>query len=159
MNKEELIDKYVSAHAECRGMDAGELRDLLNQFVEEMNEVEGMKSPFTRGRVVRDSEIRTIKFRGEEYTVPYRFFRCVESGKGFTDSDLEDDNIWEIVKAYFNRKDVSPFDLVEKKEPTWKDICLIAETIFGMLGKNINDELMGRYDSPKEFYEEVLKKI
>lgn len=44
-------------------------------------------------------------------------------------------------------------------ELTWKDICLIAETIFGMLGKNINDELMGRCDSPKEFYEEVLKKI
>lgn len=42
---------------------------------------------------------------------------------------------------------------------TWKDICLIAETIFGMLGRNINDELMGRYDSPKEFYEKVLKKI
>lgn len=81
MTKEELIDKYVAAHAECRWLDAGELRDLLNQFANELN------------------------------------------------------------------------------RPTWKDICLIAETIFGMLGKNINDELMGRYDSPKEFYEEVLKKI
>lgn len=42
---------------------------------------------------------------------------------------------------------------------TWKDICRICEVAAGMLGKNINDELMGRYESPQEFYEKVLEKI
>lgn len=42
---------------------------------------------------------------------------------------------------------------------TWKDICRICEVAAGMLGKNINEELMGRYESPQEFYEKVLEKI
>lgn len=32
MTTGEIIDKYVEAHAECRWMDAGDLRDLLNAF-------------------------------------------------------------------------------------------------------------------------------
>lgn len=42
---------------------------------------------------------------------------------------------------------------------TWKDIFRICEVAAGMLGKNINEELMGRYESPQEFYEKVLEKI
>ena len=45
------------------------------------------------------------------------------------------------------------------KDITWRDRLVICETAAGMLGKNINEELMGKYDSPKEFYEELLKKI
>lgn len=42
---------------------------------------------------------------------------------------------------------------------TWKDICRICEVAAGMLEKNINEELMGRYESPQEFYEKVLEKL
>lgn len=45
------------------------------------------------------------------------------------------------------------------KDLTWKDICRICEVAAGMLGKNINEELMGRYESPQEFYEKVLEKL
>ena len=36
MKQEDLIDKYVEAHADCRWLDAGELRDLLNSFANEL---------------------------------------------------------------------------------------------------------------------------
>lgn len=49
--------------------------------------------------------------------------------------------------------------MIEIKRENGSPVKVFAETIFGMPGKNINDELLGRYDSPKEFYEEVLKKI
>lgn len=37
MTREDLIEKYVSAHAECRWMDAGDLDDLLHSFVRELD--------------------------------------------------------------------------------------------------------------------------
>ena len=36
MTREKLIDKYVESHADCRWMDASELRDLLNAFCKEL---------------------------------------------------------------------------------------------------------------------------
>jgi hypothetical protein len=36
MTTDQIIDKYVEAHAECRWMDAGYLRDLLNAFVQDL---------------------------------------------------------------------------------------------------------------------------
>lgn len=36
MKQEDLIDKYVEAHANCRWLDAGELRELLNSFANEL---------------------------------------------------------------------------------------------------------------------------
>lgn len=46
-----------------------------------------------------------------------------------------------------------------KDEMTWQTLCKIVETAAGMLGKNINEELMGRYDSPQEFYEQLKERI
>ena len=42
---------------------------------------------------------------------------------------------------------------------TWKDLLVICETAFGMVGRNINDDLMCGYDSPQEFYEELKEKL
>lgn len=42
MTTDEIIDKYVEAHAECRWMDAGDLRDLLNAFVQDLNNEQGI---------------------------------------------------------------------------------------------------------------------
>ena len=42
MTTDQIIDKYVEAHAECRWMDAGYLRDLLNAFVQDLNETQGI---------------------------------------------------------------------------------------------------------------------
>lgn len=77
---------------------------------------------------------------------------------------LYDKNHIEIKNIEFEiQKDVKDgwFIQINGTDPklTWKDICCICEVAAGMLGKNINDELMGRYDSPKEFYEKVLEKL
>ena len=37
MTTDQIIDKYVEAHAECRWMDAGYLCDLLNAFAQDLN--------------------------------------------------------------------------------------------------------------------------
>lgn len=42
MTTDQIIDKYVEAHAECRWMDAGDLRDLLNAFVQDLNNAQGI---------------------------------------------------------------------------------------------------------------------
>lgn len=42
MTTDQIIDKYVEAHAECRWMDAGDLRDLLNAFVQDLNKTQGI---------------------------------------------------------------------------------------------------------------------
>ena len=42
---------------------------------------------------------------------------------------------------------------------SWKDICEIVETAVSMLGRNINEELMGQYKSPKEFYDILLRAL
>jgi len=46
-----------------------------------------------------------------------------------------------------------------KNTLTWKDLCEIVETAVGMLGKNVNEELMGRYDGPQEFYNILLRAL
>ena len=46
-----------------------------------------------------------------------------------------------------------------KQKITWQDLCEIVETAISMLGKNINEELMGQYESPKDFYEILLRAI
>lgn len=42
---------------------------------------------------------------------------------------------------------------------TWRDLLVICETAAGMLGRNINEDLMCGYDSPQEFYEELKKEL
>lgn len=46
---------------------------------------------------------------------------------------------------------------VVRENITWQDLCEIVETAFGFIGKNVNEELMGQYSSPKDFYELLLR--
>ena len=46
---------------------------------------------------------------------------------------------------------------IVKENITWQDLCEIVETAVGMLGKNINEELMGQYKSPEDFYDILLR--
>ena len=45
------------------------------------------------------------------------------------------------------------------KDLTWKDLCIICETAAGLLGRNINEDLMCGYDSPQDYYETLLNKL
>ena len=48
---------------------------------------------------------------------------------------------------------------VVKENITWQDLCEIVETAVSMFGKNINEELMGQYKSPKDFYDILLRAL
>ena len=48
---------------------------------------------------------------------------------------------------------------VIKENLTWQDISEIVETAFVCLGRNVNDELMGQYKSPKDFYDMLLRAL
>ena len=48
MNAEDLIEKYVACHAECRWMNACDLDDLLHEFVAELEQ----STPKTYGDIV-----------------------------------------------------------------------------------------------------------
>jgi len=56
---------------------------------------------------------------------------------------------------------VRTFDMTQivKENLTWQDLCEIVETAVSMLGKNFNEELMGQYKSPKEFYDILLRAL
>lgn len=124
------------------------------QAEKDILEVSDMKSPFTGGKVLRGMEKKTITFRGEEYTVPQRFFKCQDSGKEFTDAALDDDNIWEVIKAYFIRKGVSPFDLVAL---TIEDIELLHTFLYAI--KNNKHGCFTFTRLSDEQYQEVLRRF
>ena len=46
-----------------------------------------------------------------------------------------------------------------KEKISWQDLCEIVETAVSMLGRNINEELMGQYKSPKDFYDILLRAL
>ena len=80
MTREDLIEKYVAVHAECRWMDAGDLDDLLHSFVKELDLLElpgGLKEAARKYRDYREEcgikdpvmldEIEEAHYAGAEY--------------------------------------------------------------------------------------------
>ena len=63
----------------------------------------------------------------------------------------------ELLKKRLER--TSDMTQTVKENITWQDLCEIVETAVSMLGKNINEELMGQYKSPKDFYDILLRAL
>jgi|SRR6185312_10594738 len=59
-----------------------------------------MKSPFTRGEVTLQKEIRTMNFRKEPFKVWFQFYVCKDSGEQFTDEELDEVNTNQIYNQY-----------------------------------------------------------
>lgn len=147
LNYQDLIDQFggkteIDVNTYPRHL----FQEGYKQAEKDLLEVSDMKSPFTGGKVLRGMEKKTITFRGEEYIVPQRFFKCQDSGKEFTNAAIEDDNIWEVIKAYFNRKEISPFDLIAL---TWEDIDKIIQLWLSVL-----DEMDG---TKQELYTKIAE--
>ena len=115
MTTKELINQYVTAHADNRWMDASELEALLTEFAEEMRAKQvavikcEKKSPITGGEMQLMQEKSSAKFRGEEISFTKKFYHCVDSGQDFTDTELDNDNMWAIFRAYWERKGFEHF--------------------------------------------------
>lgn len=80
-------------------------------------------SPFTGGPVELRSDKTKITWRHEEFTVPRKYYHCVDTGHDYTDAELDDDNLWEVFKAYCKKHDVNFFKLIPedgvKQDEKW----------------------------------------
>ena len=84
------------------------------------------KSPITGGEMQLMQEKSSVKFRDEEISFIKKFYHCVDSGKEFTDTELDNDNMWSIFRAYWERKGFKHFYDIdgyrEEQKPTSEDL-------------------------------------
>lgn len=66
-------------------------------------------SPFTGGKVEIIEQDTTLKFRGGTYTVKRKCYRCVDTGREFTDDAQDTDLMWALFRAYWERKGFNRF--------------------------------------------------
>lgn len=122
MTQEEIEKKAYEAYPEPRGkdylsewayntaaLDASLRRKGYIKALTEMDIVEGMKSPFTGGKVKIEGEERVINYRGEKITVMDKHYRCLDTGEIFTDAKLDDDLLWNAFRAYWDKKGAEHF--------------------------------------------------
>jgi len=62
-----------------------------------------MNSPFTNGEVQRIAEERVFKFCKEDYTIIFHYYKCIDTGKQFTDDELDGLNLGQVYDAYRNK--------------------------------------------------------
>ena len=89
------------------------------------------KSPITGGEMQLMQEKSSVKFRGEEISFIKKFYHCVDSGQEFTDTELDNDNMWSIFRAYWERKGFEHFYDIdgyrEEQESVSKDLEQVTE--------------------------------
>lgn len=57
-------------------------------------------SPFTGGPVVLKHRLETVKFRGVEVQFTRYYYKCVDTGREFTDAKLDDRMMADVKKEY-----------------------------------------------------------
>lgn len=62
-----------------------------------------MKSPFTGGEVVKKSSTQTFRYKEEEFTVEREYYECIDTGKAFTTTEL-DQKVWDDVVSQYNER-------------------------------------------------------
>lgn len=83
-----------------------------------MKESSEMKiSPFTGGKVVLIESESTVTFRGEKITAPRKFYRCLDTGHEFTDSNIDSDFIWAVFREYCKKHYATLTEIIEHEIP------------------------------------------
>jgi putative zinc finger/helix-turn-helix YgiT family protein len=67
-----------------------------------------MKSPFTGGEVKLMREKRSFEFRKVSFEIIYHYFKCVDTGEMFTDTELDELNTNQVYNQYREREGI-PF--------------------------------------------------
>ena len=49
-----------------------------------------MKSPFTGGNVTKQFKYETYTFRNEKYTVKRFYYQCVDTGRSFSNAEVDE---------------------------------------------------------------------
>ena len=71
-----------------------------------------MKSPFTGGNVTKHFKYETYTFRKERYTVKRFYYQCVDTGRTFSNAEVDDKVMADLYSQYRERHGIpSPSDL------------------------------------------------
>lgn len=62
-----------------------------------------MKSPFTGGQVVVMREPRELEYRKESFTIPYHFYKCVDTDQPFTTDKFDEANVIQAICMYHEK--------------------------------------------------------
>lgn len=62
-----------------------------------------MKSPFTGGNVTKLSKCETFTFRNEKYSVQRDYYRCNDTGKTFTNAEVDNKAMEDLYAQYRQR--------------------------------------------------------
>ena len=94
-----------------------------------------MKSPFTGGNATKKFKIETFSFRGESYNVKRYYFQCDETGKTFSNAEVDDKVMEDLYNQYRERHGIpSPSQLKTLREK----YGLSAHTMSKIAGIGIN---------------------
>lgn len=76
-----------------------------------------MKSPFTGGAVTKQFKIETYTFRKEKYAVKRFYYQCVDTGKTFSNAEVDDLAMEDLYAQYRKRHGIpSPAELKGLRE-------------------------------------------
>lgn len=64
-----------------------------------------MKSPFTGKKMVKEQEMRVIKYLNEEVEYLHKYYRCVSTDIQFTTTELDEGNLRRVHKSYNKTKE------------------------------------------------------
>lgn len=62
-----------------------------------------MKSPFTGGDTIKKSKTKTLRYKGEIFTIEREYYECLETGENFTTTEL-DQKAWDNIIRQYNER-------------------------------------------------------
>lgn len=94
-----------------------------------------MKSPFTGGKVELKTEMKKLEYRKEKFSICFHFYKCVDSGEEFTDTESDELNIAQVHNKYRSKFGI-PF--VEEIKAIREQYGLSAAKMSEVLGLGVN---------------------
>ena len=136
----EKYNKNLYSMGRCDAL--AEFRNHIVSLQQEQQETE-MKSPFTGGKVTILSREEEVTFRGEKIKITRKYYRCVDTGREFTDSKLDDDMMWAVFRAYCEKKGITSFtDIMLRQEQPEVDLEKFTEKIKTFQGRYKHPEIV-----------------
>lgn len=101
-----------------------------------------IESPFTGGKVRLCTEMATIEFRGESYSVERVYYVCEDTGVDFTTTELDEKNMEAVYRQYRDKYGIpSPSEIKSIR----KSYGLPASAMSKVLGLGTNQ--YGQYEA------------
>lgn len=91
-----------------------------------------MKSPYTGGSVVKQFKSETYTFRKEKYTVKRCYFQCVDTGKTFSNAEVDGKVMEDLYAQYRERHNIPAPDQLKELRKKYGFSAHIMSKIAGI---------------------------